>query len=366
MVMHEPLPQTPSASAKKRVSFSPRVVSTVAYTYSKQEYDRTPIMGIFNHFCDACMQGIEGARFHCNLCENFDMCQTCFVSQGARHIHGQESFSCPELDELDEEEDEGDEGDYDFLQEYLAGLGGMDEGDEEEDTSLDGLTFRFADENDDVDTEMSSVRLADENGPLERITSQDAASLEVDEDAPIRMLFPKNAASTPAVTLKPKKVHKQKNPPPSVLPPQEKQKHNNASFLPQSIPKKPKKKKSAQPSATLPKQSAQTNPSSEQPQNGGSAKQSKHKKRKQLNAVKVPGVAGEVDEDEPLRVMLQKISTTPMSPKKSVHPETHQRVNNSPETVGLPQLDSMAKKRARATAPSPKVKKQKLTERSFG
>jgi hypothetical protein len=381
-IVHVPLPQTPSASAKKKVSFSPRVVSTVAYTYSKQEYDRTPIMGIFNHFCDVCMEGIEGARFHCQLCANFDMCQSCFVSQGARHCHGQAAFSCPELDEIEDDEGDEDEGDFDGFNEYLASLAAQGEVDEDdEDTSLDGLAFRFANNS---DFSPSSIHLADENGPLEQITSAEAAQLEVDEDTPIKLLFPKTPTSASGEAAKPKKSHKKKNSPRPPLPKQNWNLENKAESIP--VPKKKAKKQTQTLVTPQPPQHASSVatllPKSKKAHKDPTnlTNQPKVRKRKKPSAgagkttqPSLESLSTGFDEDEPLRIMLQKFSTagsTPPStpPKKKGSPNKANTLNplkqQEDKTSTRQPLASVAastsKKRIRADGSIPKVKKQKL------
>lgn len=88
---------TPSKS-KKTVSFIPNMVSSTVETYSHEEYDRTPVEGTVTHFCNDCHNpdGIRGPRYHCQLCEDFDLCRHCFVSQAQRHVHGKNSFLCRE------------------------------------------------------------------------------------------------------------------------------------------------------------------------------------------------------------------------------------------------------------------------------
>jgi len=383
-----PQPLLTPPSAKKKVSFSPRIVSNVGYTYSKQEYDRTPIMGIFNHFCDSCMEGIEGARFHCQLCQDFDMCQSCFVSQGATHIHGQQAFSCPELDELElgDEGDEGDENDFDFINEYLASLDageGCGAEEEDEDHSLDDLSFRFVDHDGDAPgfPQPESIRLADENGPLERITSEEAAELEA-EETPIKLLFPKIADSIPIPT----KTKKKKSAPQELVTQKAKKKNKTGPL--QSTSSNQKTKGSSE-SAILRKKSSKVQKTEGAPldpqkllkkkkkkkkknaENGVPlAQPSPPKKQKKTNgasptkAATISSVLVDAEEEAPLRLMLQKLmasdpnasffSPTKKSPKKA---KTERHEVHSPH---LTDNEPQAQKRARADGSSPKVKKQKL------
>jgi len=330
-------------------------------------------MGIFNHFCDCCLEGIEGARFHCQLCENFDMCQSCFVSQGAIHIHGQQAFSCPELDELeqDDEGDEGDEIDFDVFSEYLASLGAEagEEAAEDEDTSLDGFSFQFVE--DDPAQPQESIRLADENGPLERITPEEMVDFEA-ENTPI------NLSKIAASEIKLKKSRKTKSAPP-VQP---------------MVTKKLKKKQSLPVQATLPEQNAkspfespilgETSPKTTMPRSPLGLKKSKNKKAtngasvvqpkkpKQVNTSAAStanepthrlSVVDEAEDEAPLRQMLEKIlashSGLSLESKKQLHKDSSSKVNPEGEG-GLGTSAASPKKRARADGSAPKVKKQKL------
>jgi hypothetical protein len=308
------------------------------------------------------------------------MCQSCFVSQGARHCHGQAAFSCPELDELeqDDEGDEGDEGDFDMFNEYLASLAaqGGAEGDDQEDATLDELAFRYADESDLVHPE--SVRLADENGPLERITSEQASKLEAEEDTPIKLLFPKTAASVIVAAAKPKVSHKKKQPTPSVAHKSNQDLDKKMASVP--VPSKKAKKKRAPTSSTQPKQPLQQLSSvpfkAKGAKNGSESgvltNQQKPKKRKKA-AKATQSLPTGVDEDVSLRVMLQNFSAVAptVSPKKvqkespkkvnSTSPSKLQEVKTTPVySIGSQPAAPATKKRARAEGSVPKVKKQKL------
>jgi len=325
------------------------------------------------------------------------MCQSCFVSQGAIHIHGQQAFSCPELDELDEDDegDEGDENDFDLINEYLASLGAGEGGEEveDEDHSLDDLSFRFVDDaGDDARAfptqPQESIRLADENGPLERITSAEAAKLEAEETS-IKQLFPKLTPSIPSPAPKTKKLRKKKS---QGLPEvkQKPKKKRDATGPSQATSPKQKTKNHSE-SATLPKKTSKVQKAeaaSLDPQKLLKKKKKKKKKnaengvpliqstppKKQKHAngsssiravtTSLPPVFVDAEEEAPLR-LLQKIladsnpsfaSPTKKSPHKSEQGEV------SPHLTGK---ESQSKKRARANGSSPKLKKQKLVP-TFG
>jgi len=296
-------------SAKKRVSFSPGIVSTVNFTYSKQEYDRTPIMGIFNHFCDCCQSSIEGARFHCQLCPDFDMCQTCFVTQGERHIHGQQAFSCPELDEL-EALDEGDEDegeDIDFFKQFFTSSIAEGEGDE-------AMFGGFGGEGDDAFEELggegdegdepSGVVLEDENGPLEQISPEEAAKRPDDAKEPesLKDLFPKLPASSqpsekktsqPSQASKGKQPSKASQSAPSSKPSQPSQPSSNPSSESSTKTKKRKKKKTKEQATNSTQSTSPQKQSPKQPAKSGPATSptSGNKKQKQANGTAPPKAA---------------------------------------------------------------------------
>jgi len=303
-------PTTPSSS-KKKVSFSPQVVSNVGYTYSKNEYDRTPIMGIFNHFCNACMESIEGARFHCQLCPDFDMCQNCFVSQGTLHVHGAQAFTCPELDELDELENEGDEDDDagygNFFNQYFGGAFGdeieADEGDD--DSDLDDLAFQVVDDDTDVplpqDTAPSErIQLTDEDGQaLERISPEDAAALAevAEEDTPIKVLFgskpkPSSSPTVSPPTVSEEKAQGQQTATPLTSP---KKKHKKAPPTQPAMPKKAKVKSEFSQPKTEPERIFQKHAATTfQPQ--------KPKKKRKRKITQPAPIEDDGEEDVPLRV----------------------------------------------------------------
>ena len=39
------------------------------------------------YICDSCDGAAEGDRFHCQVCEDFDLCSSCFGKIGASHGH---------------------------------------------------------------------------------------------------------------------------------------------------------------------------------------------------------------------------------------------------------------------------------------
>jgi hypothetical protein len=152
---------TGQAAKPKGVTFSPQLCH-FSETYSKQEYDRTPCMGAMaqDYFCDVCGQDIQDIRFHCGECDEFDLCQSCYVKEGNKHPCGLDSFCTPDMIDY---EDEGDEGEGDdmtqeqfeaFLKQHNVTLEGFfdgmqggegDEGDEgDEDEGEDQSALRAA------------------------------------------------------------------------------------------------------------------------------------------------------------------------------------------------------------------------------
>jgi hypothetical protein len=293
------------------------------------------------------MEGIEGARYHCQLCENFDMCQSCFIDQGAIHVHGQAAFSCPELDELEEldEGDEGDEGDY--FDTIFA---------EEEDTSLDELTFQYVGNAGAA----GNIHLEDENGPLERITSGlEGVDSEEEEDTPINLLFPKFAPKPKPTNMN---LSQQQIAP--------KLAKKNPEILSQHKKKKSRPPISNQPSPSQPSPLLNPKKSRKNKKKSGDAPPVQMtqppKKRVQPSGVTTTKTSqSEVDEDQPLRFMLGKNSppkkkslngsTKKKNPKYAVEQQTSPPLTQLQASIAAP-----SKKRTLADGTTMKVKKQKL------
>jgi hypothetical protein len=306
------------------------------------------------------MEGIEGARFHCQLCENFDMCQGCFVAQGVNHIHGQAAFTCPELDELEAmgegDGDEGDEGDLE-LSEYLDMFGD----DANEDPSLDAGDFYNGDDAEVSAESSGNVHLEDENGPLERITSEEEVESEEEgEDIPISQLFPKLPAASP------KKSQTNFTEEPVIS----QKLTQNLPEQPASAKKSKKKKKLALNNHAPPQNTTQPTPTpldrnkshkkkkKKSSENSGIPMSQPQAKKPKQPTVNRMATLSEVDETEPLAFLSGNPSKKKLqngSPKK-------RKPTSAPSPQTLPQASQAAptKKRALAEGTASKVKKQKL------
>lgn len=71
------LATTPLSQRPRVVQFTPEPVTACVTTYSCEEYDRRP-GDSDSYVCDRCRYAIDGDRFHCTACGDYDLCALCY------------------------------------------------------------------------------------------------------------------------------------------------------------------------------------------------------------------------------------------------------------------------------------------------
>ena len=74
-------------------------------TYIADNYDRTPPpLDVYD--CDGCGMKILEERYHCKLCDDFDICKDCATGSNEKvnHIHNAYDVVIPSDDDADDAE----------------------------------------------------------------------------------------------------------------------------------------------------------------------------------------------------------------------------------------------------------------------
>lgn len=94
-----PTRKLPTRKKRRRVRISPKSQNQVFFADS---YDRTPPeIDVFN--CDICQKYILQERYHCNICEDYDLCKGCATGEDKKHEHDDFEVILPPSEEEDDE-----------------------------------------------------------------------------------------------------------------------------------------------------------------------------------------------------------------------------------------------------------------------
>eukprot|EP00730_Choanoeca_flexa_P010824 TRINITY_DN21213_c0_g1_i1.p1 TRINITY_DN21213_c0_g1~~TRINITY_DN21213_c0_g1_i1.p1 ORF type:complete len:170 (+),score=30.45 TRINITY_DN21213_c0_g1_i1:118-627(+) len=94
---------TPQRARRMNVTWSPQLISQVCEMHSAAAYDRS-LISADQYSCDGCGYFIIGDRWHCTMCDNYDICDTCYKECFEQKVdckHGKTIYVCIQEGALD-------------------------------------------------------------------------------------------------------------------------------------------------------------------------------------------------------------------------------------------------------------------------
>eukprot|EP00045_Choanoeca_perplexa_P010099 m.100980 g.100980 ORF g.100980 m.100980 type:complete len:180 (-) comp15151_c0_seq2:1187-1726(-) len=86
----------PRRSRGLSVTWSPKLISELVEMHSSTDYDRS-LISADSYACDGCSYYITGDRWHCTMCDNYDLCEACYQDKFDGKVtckHGKTFFVC--------------------------------------------------------------------------------------------------------------------------------------------------------------------------------------------------------------------------------------------------------------------------------